>query len=70
MQAELQALEAALSAPERPVGAVVGGAKVSTKIDLLQNLVQKLDDLFGLFDTFQDVLYSNDPVAHGHSRSV
>ena len=40
MQAELSALEAALSNPKRPVGAVVGGAKVSTKLDLLQNLVK------------------------------
>ena len=43
MQAELSALEAALSRPERPVGAVVGGAKVSTKIELLENLVSRLD---------------------------
>lgn len=55
MQAELTALEAALSAPERPVGAVVGGAKVSTKIDLLMNLVNKLDVLIiggGMANTF------------------
>ncbi|MEM8692884.1 MAG: phosphoglycerate kinase [Pseudomonadota bacterium] len=55
MQAELSALEAALSSPERPVGAVVGGAKVSTKIDLLQNLVGKLDVLIiggGMANTF------------------
>ncbi|SPH20909.1 Phosphoglycerate kinase [Ascidiaceihabitans donghaensis] len=55
MQAELTALEAALSAPERPVGAVVGGAKVSTKIDLLTNLVTKLDVLIiggGMANTF------------------
>ncbi|MEL6564553.1 MAG: phosphoglycerate kinase [Pseudomonadota bacterium] len=55
MQAELSALEAALSAPKRPVGAVVGGAKVSTKLDLLQNLVQKLDVLIiggGMANTF------------------
>ncbi|MDG1170519.1 MAG: phosphoglycerate kinase, partial [Sulfitobacter sp.] len=45
MQAELHALEAALSKPERPVGAVVGGAKVSTKIALLENLVNRLDVL-------------------------
>ena len=45
MQAELRALEAALSKPERPVGAVVGGAKVSTKIALLENLVNRLDTL-------------------------
>ena len=43
MQAELAALAKALDAPERPVGAIVGGAKVSTKIDLLSNLVTKVD---------------------------
>ena len=55
MQAELQALEAALSTPKRPVGAVVGGAKVSTKLDLLENLVQKIDVLViggGMANTF------------------
>ena len=55
MQAELQALEAALSAPKRPVGAVVGGAKVSTKLDLLENLVKKIDVLGiggGMANTF------------------
>ncbi len=45
MQAELEALNAALEAPERPVVAVVGGAKVSTKLDLLSNLVKKVDTL-------------------------
>ncbi|MBY5932951.1 phosphoglycerate kinase [Tateyamaria omphalii] len=55
MQAELEALEAALSTPKRPVGAVVGGAKVSTKLDLLQNLVKKIDVLIiggGMANTF------------------
>jgi phosphoglycerate kinase len=55
MQAELHALEAALSKPERPVGAVVGGAKVSTKIALLENLVNRLDVLViggGMANTF------------------
>lgn len=55
MQAELTALEAALSAPERPVVAVVGGAKVSTKLDLLGNLVEKTDHLViggGMANTF------------------
>ena len=55
MQAELTALEAALSTPKRPVGAVVGWAKVSTKIDLLLNLVVKLDVLViggGIANTF------------------
>jgi len=55
MEAELRALEAALSDPKRPVGAVVGGAKVSTKLDLLQNLVKKIDVLViggGMANTF------------------
>ncbi|MEM1074973.1 MAG: phosphoglycerate kinase [Pseudomonadota bacterium] len=55
MQAELSALEAALSTPKRPVGAVVGGAKVSTKIALLENLVTRLDLLViggGMANTF------------------
>jgi phosphoglycerate kinase len=43
MQAELEALEAALEKPERPSAAVVGGAKVSTKLDVLGNLVKKVD---------------------------
>ena len=38
MEAELKALEAALAAPKRPLAAVVGGAKISTKLDLLENL--------------------------------
>jgi phosphoglycerate kinase len=45
MQAELDALSKALVAPERPVAAVVGGAKISTKLDLLGNLVAKVDSL-------------------------
>ena len=45
MQAELEALEAGLGQPKKPVVAIVGGAKVSTKIDLLQNLVTKVDAL-------------------------
>ncbi|MEO1952139.1 phosphoglycerate kinase, partial [Thioclava sp.] len=45
MEAELKALEAALGDPERPVTAVVGGAKVSTPLDLLGNLVAKVDHL-------------------------
>ena len=55
MQAELSALESALGAPERPVVAVVGGAKVSTKLDLLGNLVGKVDRLViggGMANTF------------------
>ena len=45
MQAELEALDAALHSPVRPVAAVVGGAKVSTKLDLLGNLVGKVNAL-------------------------
>jgi phosphoglycerate kinase len=45
MQAELSALEAALGKPQRPVAAIVAGSKVSTKLDLLTNLVGKVDIL-------------------------
>jgi phosphoglycerate kinase len=45
MEAELDALNKALGAPERPVAAVIGGAKVSTKLDLLGNLAAKVDTL-------------------------
>ena len=55
MQAELEALASALGNPVRPVLAVVGGAKVSSKIDLLENLVAKVDMLViggGMANTF------------------
>ena len=55
MEAELTNLSAALDAPERPVAAIVGGAKVSTKIDVLQHLVTKVDLLIiggGMANTF------------------
>ncbi len=55
MQAELEALESALGAPKRPVTAVVGGAKVSTKLELLGNLIDKVDYLViggGMANTF------------------
>ncbi|MBS0642513.1 MAG: phosphoglycerate kinase [Proteobacteria bacterium] len=45
MQAELEALDAALGNPQRPVAAIVGGSKVSTKLELLGNLVGKVDVL-------------------------
>jgi phosphoglycerate kinase len=45
MQAELEALHAALGNPERPVAAIVGGSKVSTKLELLGNLVTKVNVL-------------------------
>ena len=53
--AELEALNAALSSPVRPLGAVVGGAKVSSKLALLENLVTKVDGLVlggGMANTF------------------
>ncbi len=55
MEAELNALNAALGQPKRPVMAIVGGAKVSTKLDLLGNLVSKVDCLIiggGMANTF------------------
>jgi phosphoglycerate kinase len=55
MEAELVALARALEAPQRPVAAVVGGAKISTKLDLLENLVAKVDVLIiggGMANTF------------------
>jgi phosphoglycerate kinase len=55
MEAELKALESALGNPEHPVAAVVGGAKVSTKLDVLNNLVAKVDHLIiggGMANTF------------------
>ena len=55
MQAELEALEAGLGKPKKPVIAIVGGAKVSSKIDLLENLVTKVDALViggGMANTF------------------
>jgi len=55
MQAELDALTQALEAPEHPVAAVVGGAKVSTKMEVLGNLVAKVDLLIiggGMANTF------------------
>jgi phosphoglycerate kinase len=45
MQAELEALTRALEAPQRPLAAIVGGAKVSTKLELLGNLIAKVDAL-------------------------
>ena len=55
MQAELDALARALEAPERPLAAIVGGAKISTKLDLLGNLLSKVDILViggGMANTF------------------
>ncbi len=55
MEAELKALERALGNPEHPVAAVVGGAKVSTKLDVLKHLVAKVDHLIiggGMANTF------------------
>jgi len=55
LEAELNALEAALGTPKPPVAAVVGGAKVSTKLDVLTHLVEKVDHLIiggGMANTF------------------
>ena len=55
MQEELQALAKALQAPERPLAAIVGGAKISTKLELLGNLLTKVDTLIiggGMANTF------------------
>jgi phosphoglycerate kinase len=55
MEAELKALERALGNPERPVAAVIGGAKVSTKLGVLGHLVTKVDHLIiggGMANTF------------------
>jgi phosphoglycerate kinase len=55
MQAELDALSKALEAPKKPVIAIVGGAKVSTKLDLLENLIHKVQALViggGMANTF------------------
>ena len=60
MEAELNALEATLNSPTRPVIAVVGGAKISTKLSVLKNLVKKTDHLVlggGMANTF---LFAND----------
>ncbi len=59
MQAELEHLERALGSPERPVLAVVGGAKISTKLDLLGNLARRVDALVvggGMANTFLNAL--------------
>lgn len=45
MEAELNALNAALEHPDRPVGAIIGGSKISTKLDLLSNMINKVDVL-------------------------
>lgn len=55
MEAELSALSQALDNPGRPVGAVIGGTKVSTKIPILENLVTRIDELIiggGMANTF------------------
>jgi phosphoglycerate kinase len=55
MQGELEALDKALGAPKKPVMAIIGGAKVSTKLELLENLIAKVDALViggGMANTF------------------
>ena len=59
MQAELEALSAALGDPERPVAAIVGGAKISTKLAVLGHLVERVDTLIiggGMANTFLHAL--------------
>ncbi len=59
MQAELEALESALERPARPVAAIVGGAKVSTKLEVLGHLVERMDSLViggGMANTFLHAL--------------
>jgi phosphoglycerate kinase len=62
MQAELEALAAALTSPQRPVAALVGGAKISTKLDLLGNLIGRVDKLViggGMANTFLNAAGTN-----------
>ncbi|MBS28021.1 MAG: phosphoglycerate kinase [Alphaproteobacteria bacterium] len=59
MQAELEALDRALGNPERPVLAVVGGAKIASKLDLLGNLIARVDQLAiggGMANTFLNAM--------------
>ncbi|MEK9900726.1 MAG: phosphoglycerate kinase [Rhodospirillaceae bacterium] len=59
MQAELEALNSALGNPERPVMAVVGGAKIATKLELLGNLIERVDQLViggGMANTFLNAM--------------
>jgi phosphoglycerate kinase len=59
MQAELEALEHALEAPERPVMAIVGGAKIASKLDLLSNMIARVDHLAiggGMANTFLNAM--------------
>ncbi len=59
MQAELDALSRIMTTPKRPLMAIVAGSKISTKLDLLQNLVQKVDKLVvggGMANTFLKAL--------------
>ena len=67
MQAELEALTAALDNPERPVAAVVGGAKVSTKLELLGNLVGRVD-LLVIGGAMANTFLAAQGIAVGRSR--
>src|SRR5262249_8932742 len=67
MQGELEALTKVLETPTRPLAAIVGGAKVSTKLDLLGNLLSKVDALViggGMANTFLAAL------GHGVGKSL
>jgi phosphoglycerate kinase len=72
MQAEIEALARALDRPERPLAAIVGGAKISTKLDLLGNLIDKVDALIvggAMANTF--LAAQNKPVGKSlHERDL
>jgi phosphoglycerate kinase len=76
MQAELDALGKALDAPQRPVAAIVGGAKVSSKLDLLGNLIAKVNVLIiggGMANTFlaaQGKAVGKSLCEHGHASTA
>lgn len=79
MQAELEALNKALGAPKKPLVAIVGGAKVSSKIDLLANLLNRVDALViggGMANTFLAAKGANvanslqEPDLHGTARQI
>jgi hypothetical protein len=69
MQAELEALQVVLGHPSRPLAAVVGGAKVSTKLGLLENLIGRIDMLV-LGDTMANTFLAAQGVAVGHSMQA
>ena len=67
MQAELAALDAALGNPARPVAAIVGGAKVSTKLELLGNLVGQACDVLVIGGAMANTFLAAQGIAVGKS---